>query len=233
MKAELKVELLSKPLFLPPDWYDVGDGNDGEELAEFAGRECYQSWGRPNPDTATNEGYLSNIIDHRHFSVLEHANYTVRISGVSRSLTHELVRHRHFSYSQLSQRYVDEGKANHVIPPVIRDVAPELEATLARSMLQSLIDYRYIYSLLVARGASRKEARGAARAVLPQMTETIVVVTGNLRTFREFFEKRVAEGVDQEIVELGQHVFDVLYQQAPNAFQDAPEWYKSGGKIDG
>ena len=65
-------------------------------------------WSKPNPRTATNAGYLRHIIDVGHFSVLEHASVSFYITGVSRSFTHELIRHRHFSYSQLSQRYVPE-----------------------------------------------------------------------------------------------------------------------------
>lgn len=235
MAVMLEVRLLSRPEFIPPEWWVIGDGSDGEELAEFAGRQCYESWLRPNPETATNSGYIGNIITHRHFSVLEHANYTLRFTGVSRSFSHELVRHRHFSYSQLSQRYVDGSIAEYVIPPVIRDLPTldrvALESTLNRVMVQARADYAYIYTLLRSRhGLSKKAARGAARAVLPEMTETKVVVTGNLRAYREFFDKRISSAADQEIVEAAQATFDILYAEAQNAFQDAPEWFKSGNK---
>src|SRR5690606_12172995 len=91
---------------------------DAEALIEFAGRGCYQSWG--NPSGKTNREYVQHLCRQGHFSVLEHANITVAIRGVSRAFTHELVRHRHFSYSQLSQRFVDESEARFVIPPAIR-----------------------------------------------------------------------------------------------------------------
>src|SRR6266705_2597291 len=87
------------------------DAEGGEALAEFAGRACYQSWSKPNPATATNAGYLAHILDVGHLSVLEHGTVTFYFTGVSRSFTHELIRHRHFSYSQLSQRYVPERDA--------------------------------------------------------------------------------------------------------------------------
>ena len=75
------------------------DADGGQALAEFAGRACYQSWNKPNPATATNAGYLRHILEVGHLSVLEHGTATFYLTGVSRSLTHELIRHRHFSYS--------------------------------------------------------------------------------------------------------------------------------------
>ena len=96
----------------------------GEPLAEFAGRACYQSWTKPNPSTATNAGYLRHILEVGHLSVLEHGSVTFYLTGVSRSLTHELIRHRHFSYSQLSQRYVPGRDAAMVEPDVIATGTP-------------------------------------------------------------------------------------------------------------
>src|SRR5437868_4295477 len=97
----------------------------GEHLAEIAGRLCYMSFARPRP--GGNKTYLDHILEVGHGSVLEHAVWNFVFTGVSRSLTHELVRHRHFSYSQLSQRYVDESVAEYVEPDVIGD-DPELHA---------------------------------------------------------------------------------------------------------
>src|SRR5262249_31490582 len=107
--APLSVQVIATTRFQPPDGVPgttYADG--GQALAEFAGRACYQSWNKPNPATATNQGYLRHILDVGHLSVLEHGVVTMYLTGVSRSLTHELIRHRHFSYSQLSQRYVPE-----------------------------------------------------------------------------------------------------------------------------
>src|SRR6185312_17057133 len=98
----------------------IGDSTDGERLAEFAGRLCYMS--QKNPASRSTREYLENIKKQGHGSVLEHANYSLLVEGVSRSLTHELVRHRAgMAFSQLSQRYVDEGDANFVIPPAMLD----------------------------------------------------------------------------------------------------------------
>src|SRR5215813_12341156 len=119
--TEPVLTLISRPSFtgpehLPVDW--IGDSTDGERLAEFAGRLCYMS--QHNPAKRETREYLENIKKQGHGSVLEHANYSILLEGVSRSLTHELVRHRAgFAYSQLSQRYVDETEARFVIPPAI------------------------------------------------------------------------------------------------------------------
>ncbi|NBQ42878.1 MAG: FAD-dependent thymidylate synthase, partial [Mycobacteriaceae bacterium] len=128
--APLHVQLIAKTEFhAPPDVPWETDADGGEALVEFAGRACYQSWSKPNPRTATNAAYLRHIIEVGHFSVLEHATASLYITGVSRSCTHELIRHRHFSYSQLSQRYVPDGDARVVVPPGIDD-DPELRALL-------------------------------------------------------------------------------------------------------
>ena len=118
---EPRVTVLARPAFteaahLPVSW--SGESTDGERLAEFAGRLCYMS--QRNPAGRSTREYLQNILKQGHGSVLEHANYSLLLEGISRSLTHELVRHRAgFAYSQLSQRYVDESEAAFVVPPAI------------------------------------------------------------------------------------------------------------------
>src|SRR3989338_1651515 len=118
---EPKITLIARPEFLEPAHMAVqwkGEGTGGERLAEFAGRVCYMS--QKNPASRTTADYLENIKKQGHGSVLEHANYSLLLEGISRSLTHELVHHRAgFAYSQLSQRYVDESKAAFVVPPAI------------------------------------------------------------------------------------------------------------------
>lgn len=195
-----------------------------DELAEAAGRLCYHSFLRPNPKTKKNSGYIENIVRQQHFSVLEHATATFFISGVSRALTHELVRHRHFSFSQVSQRYVNHSETNVVIPPVINEL-PEL---WRESIIHEIVDsafqaketYGYIYDVLRENGFSLKEARGAARAVLPEATETEIVVTGNHRAWREFLQKRLSPAADAEIRHLAELVLVELKKIAPSTYQD-------------
>lgn len=189
-----------------------------DNLLEFAGRSCYESFDRPNETTNTPETYLENILNQKHYSVIEHANFTIRITGVSRRLTHELVRHRHFSYSQKSQRYVNESQSKYVLPPVIRD----LEDENVRTDLTHLFDgvqaransaYRFVFDELRKQGKTLKEARGAAASLLPGGTETSIVVTGNALAWFEFFLKREPEHVDQEIREMAGEIHDILARE--------------------
>ncbi|MEO3743016.1 FAD-dependent thymidylate synthase [Plantactinospora sp. B5E13] len=202
------------------------DAEGGQALAEFAGRACYQSWRKPNPATATNAGYLTHILESGHLSVLEHGTVTVYFTGVSRSFTHELVRHRHFSYSQLSQRYVPEREAAMVEPSVIAD-DPELHKRFVEATEASLRAYNELLEGLERRFADvenptlrRKQARQAARAVLPNATETRIVVTGNYRAWRHFVAMRATEGADVEIRELAVECLRQLQRVAPNVFAD-------------
>ncbi len=222
-----KVRLIAKTEFLPPadvPWSTDAEG--GAALAEFAGRACYQSWDKPNPATATNAGYLRHVIEVGHLSVLEHGTATFYICGVSRSLTHELVRHRHFSYSQLSQRYVPETAATAVEPAVIAD-DPELHARFLAATRASQDAYTHLLAGLEAKFADapsatlrKKQARQAARAVLPNATETRIVVTGNYRAWRHFLAVRATEHADVEIRALAVECLRQLRTAAEGVFAD-------------
>jgi thymidylate synthase (FAD) len=191
--------------------------SQADELAEVAGRLCFKSWSRPNPATATNEGYLANIIKQGHFSVLEHASFTVHLRGVSRSLTHELVRHRHLSYSQESQRYVDVSSFEVIFPPAL----DEDERSFLVSVAQHARDaYAELVDRLVARGLERKQARQAARSVLPNATGTEIIVTGNIRAWRHVIQMRGSAQADAEIRILARHILQIARALAPNSVQD-------------
>ncbi|QBJ98172.1 FAD-dependent thymidylate synthase [Rhodococcus sp. ABRD24] len=225
--VSLKVQLIAKTEFVPPvdvPWETDADG--GEALAEFAGRACYQSWSKPNPRTATNAGYLRHLLEVGHLSVLEHGSVSFYISGISRSCTHELIRHRHFSYSQLSQRFVRENEANVVIPPAIAGDA-RLEALFEQATEASREAYSKLLAALedkltdVPNGPVRgKQARQAARSVLPNATETRVVVTGNYRAWRHFVAMRATEHADVEIRRVAVECLRQLQHAAPNVFGD-------------
>ncbi|SDF10504.1 thymidylate synthase (FAD) [Blastococcus aurantiacus] len=223
----LKVQVIAQTQFTPPadvPWETDAEG--GQALAEFAGRACYQSWSKPNPVTATNAGYLRHILEVGHLSVLEHGTVSMYLTGVSRSLTHELVRHRHFSYSQLSQRYVPEHEAEMVEPAVIAE-DPELHALFVASTEAALTAYEQLLAGLEQRFADgpnatlrRKQARQAARAVLPNATETRIVVTGNYRAWRHFVAMRASEHADVEIRGLAIACLRELQRVAGNVFGD-------------
>ena len=229
--APLRVQLIAKTEFLaPPDVPWSTDADGGPALVEFAGRACYQSWSKPNPRTATNAGYLRHIIDVGHFSVLEHATVSFYITGVSRSCTHELIRHRHFSYSQLSQRYVPEHDSQVVLPPGMED-DQELHEIFTAAADASRSTYAELLARLEAKftgdepgdrlGAiRRKQARQAARAVLPNATETRIIVTGNYRAWRHFIAMRASEQADVEIRRLAIACLRQLVDVAAQVFAD-------------
>ena len=197
-----------------------------DRLAHFAGRSCYQSWKMPNPDTATDNGYLNNIIKQGHFSVLEHASVTFYVEGVSRNLTHELIRHRHLSYSELSQRYINMEDAVIVIPPAVDNLKEEwIESAsrYGRVMADSIDQYNEIVDTLDRAGIKGKKAREAARALLPGGTETKIVVTGNHRAWRDMLHKRYSVHADAEIREFATLVLAELRKIAPGTYQDFPE----------
>ena len=225
--APLRVQLIAKTEFAaPPDVPWSTDAEGGQALTEFAGRACYQSWSKPNPKTATNAAYLRHIIDVGHFSVLEHASVSFYITGVSRSCTHELIRHRHFSYSQLSQRFVPERDSLVVLPPGIED-DPELQRLFFAAADASRDAYAALLARLEAKFADepnavlrRKQARQAARAVLPNATETRIVVSGNYRAWRHFIAMRASEHADVEIRRLAIACLRQLADLAPAVFAD-------------
>ena len=236
---EPRITVISRPVFTEPPHLPVnylGESSDGERLAEFAGRLCYMS--QKNPASRATREYLENIKKQGHGSVLEHANYSLLLEGVSRSLTHELVRHRAgFAYSQLSQRYVDESEANFVMPPAIMgDEA--LEKNWQEQVEGAQKAYVALVEQLMTRYAwvgdkvhRRKMAREAARGVLPNSTETKIVVTGNARAWRTMLELRSSEGAEFEIRRCAIAIIRILQSEAPGFFSDF-EIYPASDRAD-
>jgi thymidylate synthase (FAD) len=237
--TEPRITLLARPEFLAPSHLPVnwlGESTDGEKLAEFAGRLCYMS--QKNPANRATADYLENIKRQGHGSVLEHASYSLLLEGVSRSLTHELVRHRAgFAYSQLSQRYVDESEANFVVPPaIIGDEA--LESAWKQQMEEAQRTYVRLVEQLMERYAwvgdkvhRRKMSREAARGVLPNSTETKIVVTGNARAWRTMLELRSSEGAEFEIRRCAIGILR-LFQRETQAFFSDFEIYRADDRAE-
>jgi thymidylate synthase (FAD) len=194
-----------------------------EALAEMAGRVCYMSYGKGRK---TNREFLGHIVDVGHGSVLEHAVWSFLVTGVSRSFTHELIRHRHFSYSQLSQRYVDESDSDYVEPDEIA-ADPELHAVWAEAVDAARAAYVRLVEGLQMRFEGvpdktlrRKLARQAARSVLPNATETKIFFTGNARALRHFIELRGSEHAEVEIRKVAVAVLRIMQVEAPSIFGD-------------
>src|SRR5919198_4579432 len=236
-----RITLIARPEFLEPSHLRVqwqGDASAGERLAEFAGRICYMS--QHNPAHRSTAEYLENIKKQGHGSVLEHAVYVLLIEGISRSCSHELVRHRAgFGYSQLSQRYVDESHAAFVLPPAIAGDAA-LEAEWEREVARAQAAYVRAVEALMQRYAwvedkihRRKMAREAARSVLPNATEVKIVVSANVRAWRTMLELRLGEGAELEIRRMAVACLRVLQREAPALFGDfeiypAPDGSEAG-----
>lgn len=203
-----------------------GEYNPVQELPEFAGRNCYRSWSKPNPKTRHTEDYLKHILDVKHHSVLEHSSVTFFIEGVSRALLAELTRHRHFSFSVLSQRY---HRIDGYVQPVVH---PEFEGDEAAiGTLNDFFEHaKEVYGDLllyfttkiekegVTGTIARKRASQAARMVLPNATPTDIVITGNLRAWLDFLPKRDSDAADLEIAAEAKTLRELLNGVAPAVF---------------
>lgn len=220
--------------FLPASEHE----EDGAEirmadlLATGAGKICYApkpTWN--NPATNTVGKYIANILGLQHYSVLAHGGITFYIEGISRALSHELIRHRFLGFSQASQRYQDSSKMDWVCPPLYLDdemAQWELEQQFRRDIES--------YNLMVEHGMIvnkdqydphmlRKRSREAARAVLPNMTETKMVVSGNYRAWRDFLLQRLDPTADLEIMRLAEKLLPIFEEYATESFRDFSDKY--------
>ena len=216
---------------LPPVPDSIRAGEDeSAAVVEISARLCYMSFGRGRKDIAD---FIHNLLSMGDGSVFEHVNYGFVFTGVSRALTHELVRHRAgFAYSQRSQRYVDETGSPYVVPPALaRDGldTEEADGIFRESLEKASSSYRELVAALEksiprdrfpATRDWRKAVRQAARSVLPNATETKIFVTANVRAWRHFIELRGASFADWEIRRLAIAVLKILQKEAPLLFGD-------------
>ena len=197
---------------------------DAETLVTFAGRSCYESWHRPRPETYHDRDYIGRtIFEQQHGSILEHATATLYFTGVSRAFLTELTRHRHLSFSVRSQRFVNESGANIVLPPIYRNAQPGTALHRTAELLEGIAQdldshYEGLVEEATEDGHGRKQAREAARSILPSMTETKMVVTGNLRAWLQVIERRTAPDADAELQEVMGMAREVLKPLAPSIF---------------
>ena len=206
---------------------------DGAQLCKIAGQVCYMSFGKMRSMNAQAKRYFDNLKSSGHGSVFEHANYSLLFYGISRSVTHELIRHRSgFGYSQLSQRYVGGRTLRFVERPEYQG-----DDFLHNQFLQRIERAADEYAMLTNRllemqkaGTSilsaeaktdlLKKVRQSARSVLPNETETVIVVTGNVRAWRHVIEERASAHAEVEIRELAVRAFLCLQQADPVLFDD-------------
>lgn len=203
------------------------------QVCKLAGQLCYMSFGPRRTMNAEAERYFQNIKESGHGSVLEHASFTFLFYGISRSVTHELVRHRSgFGYSQLSQRYVS-GRALRFVerPEYVSD--PELHGLFEARIDRAAEEYDRMAETLLARQKAgseilsadartdlRKKVQQAARSLLPNETEAPIVVTANARAWRHFVEMRANPHAEIEIRALAFNTYLCLASADPIIFGD-------------
>ncbi len=206
---------------------------DAAQICKLAGQLCYMSFAPKRTTNADASRYFQNIKSSGHGSVLEHANFTMLFYGISRSVTHELVRHRAgFGFSQVSQRYVSGRVLRFVERPEYQEDA-ELHASFERRIDFAAQEYETVATRLLAQQKSgseilsgeaktdqRKKVQQAARSVLPNETEAPIVVTGNVRAWRHFLEMRANPHAETEIRALAFRTYLCLVTVEPLLFDD-------------
>ncbi len=219
------------------DWYDDGKHDqlaidDGAALCKFAGQTCYLSFGekrtRNTPDEV--KRYFDNIKESGHGSVLEHAYYSLIVWGVDRAFSHEMVRHRAgWAYSQLSQRYVSGKTLRFVERPEYQDDSL-LHASFEDWIDKAHVEYESRSKMLAQKMQSkfegmspterRKAVNQSARNCLPNETETAMVLTGNVRSWRHVIEMRAAVSADVPISQVTLGAYEILRSVSPILFDD-------------
>jgi thymidylate synthase (FAD) len=182
---------------------------NAEKLIEEAGRTCYLSLDRIAE--GTEKSFIRGCIKRGHHSILEHASASFRITGASRAFTHQLVRHRLASFSQQSQRYVDEAGFNYVIPDAIL-----ADAEAAKAFREHMARSEETYRFLRARGMMKEDAR----FVLPNASESQIVFSANFRELRAIFRLRLERGAQWEIRRVCADMLKLLQEEASAVFGD-------------
>ena len=192
----------------------LANTQEPEKLIEAAARTCYAS--TPS-DTRRNE-FIMGIIKRGHESVLEHASITYKLNGVSRALTHQLVRHRIASYSQKSQRYVKEAQFDYIVPPSLKDKGMDVFFDQAAKEIQRL------YNTMVSHGVAAEDAR----YILPNACTTDIVVTMNFRELRHFFRLRCDKHAQWEIRDVATEMLKLAFNISPTIFVDLYNEFTGG-----
>lgn len=224
--------LIAKSVPVPgviPALYALNDGAERERfentdsaqpVIEFSGRACYHAFGCKSAKTDSAEGYIRNILNHAHFSVLEHSSFSFYLTGISRADSHEIVRHRHFSFSQASQRFILAKTPYEIsVHPAIYEAHAGDELDLfADEIVRGFDKTQEEYDNLRILGLTHKEASEAARQYLPNAAAVDMVVTGNARSWIEFISKRNHEAADRSLNYLAGQVWYILSNELPEVF---------------
>mgnify|MGYP000891132103 FL=1 len=204
----------------------VGGETEAASLIEFAGRNCYQSFHRPNKETNTPEKYIhATVHDKKHYSILEHASASFLLEGVTRAFLAEITRHRHLSFSVESQRFVDSESAEFVLPPALEVLDDDelVETGIFEAEVEIREAYRRIKEALEANGVTGKKAKEAARSILPNSTSVSMVVSGNFRAWLEVLTRRTQPDVDAEFQQVARGILVHLNGVCPEVFGELAE----------
>jgi thymidylate synthase (FAD) len=191
----------------------IANTPEPQRLIETCARISYESQNYPfDPDV--NSKFIRRLIANGHESPLEHASATVLIEDVSRTCSHQIVRHRIASYSQRSGRYVqfDPARAMFVLPKSFKDVKPELLEEARNLVLKS----GSLYEAMLLDGVPKEDAR----FLLPQAEMTSMYMTTNFREWRHFLELRLDRHAQWEIRGVAEKVLGILFGIAPDVFFD-------------
>ena len=216
-----------------------------ENVIASSGRLCYSKVGvnelLQKHSKEDNERFIKMLADMGHHSPLEHVSFTFAVEGVSRALTHQLVRHRIASYSQQSQRYVNLDKTfDYIMPPSIEK--NEITTTVFENAMKDIKRYYdYLVDSLeesyISNGMDKREANKKAiedaRYVLPNACETKIVFTMNVRTLLHFFEKRCCSRAQWEIRNLANEMLRQCKEISPILFSSAGPTCKKGYCTEG
>lgn len=196
---------------------------DSLAIIYAACRQCYSPkfagdiFDEKEKDAKKQSEFVAKVVASGHESPLEHAKFTFAIQGVSRALTHQLVRHRIASYSQQSQRYVKETEFDYIIPPAI-EKDEELKAEFIKTMEEIQKSYNKMLKHFEARGKAGEKVNQDIRFVLPQAAETKIVVTMNCRELLHFFAQRCCARAQWEIKILADRMLEICQAKLPEVF---------------
>ena len=195
-----------------------------EQVIAAAGRLCYASDTSElmNQDKDDSEKFISMVTRMGHLSVLEHVSFTFYIEGVSRAMTHQLVRHRLASYSQRSQRYVNHDSFDYIVPPQLEGKKVEVDGEMVDAVdyyNKVMDDIAKHYDILnEAMGATGEKSNEDARYILPNACETKIFVTMNARELLHFLQERCCKRAQWEIRDVADQMLNILREKCPSVF---------------
>jgi thymidylate synthase (FAD) len=195
-------------------------------VAYAACRQCYSSryaadiYNDNQISCKKKQDFVKNVVLSGHESPIEHVVFTFAVEGVSRVLTHQLVRHRIASYSQQSQRYIRGSDFNFILPPSMNKV-PEVRKKFLNAMKRAQKDYNDIFELLEENGITDDKAKEDARFLLPNAVETKIVISMNCRELMHFFSQRCCNRSQWEIRNLANKMLALCTKALPAVFLKA------------